>query len=72
MVRKIVVVIGFALLAAGGWAQAKDCPGDADKQTCCSAKNCGGKVLSNRDRHNCSVKSKGKSWHAAGGACTNL
>jgi hypothetical protein len=49
-----------------------DDEGQADKQVCCSAKNCTGKVLSNRDQHNCKDKSTGKSWHAAGGACVNL
>jgi hypothetical protein len=46
-----------------------------DKQICCSAKNCTGKVLSNRDQHNCKDKSTGKSWRPAnppGGACVNL
>jgi hypothetical protein len=41
-------------------------------QKCWSAKNCTGKVLSNRDAHNCKVKSRGKSWSNAQGVCTNL
>lgn len=41
-------------------------------QKCWSAKNCTGKVLSNRDAHNCKVKSKGKSWSNTQGVCTNL
>ncbi len=39
------------------------------KQKCFSARHCEGKVLSNRDKHNCKVKSKGKSWMSASGAC---
>ncbi|MBF9264281.1 hypothetical protein [Paracidovorax cattleyae] len=42
-----------------------DCDVNATVQQCCSAAKCQGKVLSNRDAHNCKVKSKGKSWHAA-------
>jgi len=42
------------------------------RQQCWSAKNCTGKVLSNRDAHNCKVKSKGKSWESKFGVCTNL
>ncbi|MDN4055634.1 hypothetical protein QPK32_21415 [Massilia sp. YIM B02763] len=41
------------------------CDVNADVQQCCSAAKCGGNVLSNRDRHNCKVKSGGKSWHPA-------
>jgi hypothetical protein len=46
------------------------CDVTSNRQQCCSAAQCSGKVLSNRDRHNCKVKSHGKSWHAAavGGA----
>ena len=46
--------------------------GPTQKQQCWSAKNCTGKVLSNRDAHNCKVKSKGKSWESEFGKCTNL
>jgi hypothetical protein len=72
MTSKLAAAFGLLVLIAATPAYGKDCPGDADKQTCCSRKNCGGKVLSNRDEHNCKVKSHGKSWHAAGGACVNL
>jgi hypothetical protein len=72
MTSKLAAAFGLLVLIAATPAHSKECPGDAEKQTCCSAKNCSGKVLSNRDQHNCSVKSKGKSWHAAGGACVNL
>lgn len=41
------------------------CDVSAEIQQCCSAAQCGGNVLSNRDRHNCKVKSNGKSWHPA-------
>jgi hypothetical protein len=41
-------------------------------QKCFSARNCNGRVLSNRDRHNCRVKSRGKSWMDANGNCFNL
>ena len=44
-------------------------PQAAAAQKCWSAKNCSGKVLSNRDCHNCKVKSKGKSWSNAAGTC---
>lgn len=46
--------------------------GATQKQKCWSAKKCTGKVLSNRDAHNCKVKSKGKSWESKFGVCTNL
>ena len=42
----------------------KDCSINSDKQECCSARNCSGKVLSNKDAHNCKL-SGGKSWHKA-------
>ncbi len=42
-----------------------ECDVNATVQQCCSAAKCQGKVLSNRDAHNCKDKSKGKSWHAA-------
>ena len=49
------------------------CAAGAAKQQCCSARSCTGKVLSNRDKHNCKDKSKGKSWHAANSnTCINL
>lgn len=72
----IKTMVGTLAVAASLWAvpsMAKDCNTSADKQECCSAKDCGGKVLSNRDAHNCKDKSKGKSWHAKapeGGAAT--
>jgi len=47
------------------------CNTAAGVQECCSAANCSGKVLSNRDKHNCKVKSHGKSWHNAAGTCSN-
>ena len=53
-------------------AYSASCPGSRNQQTCCSARACGGKILSNRDRHNCKVKSHGKSWHAKNGKCQNL
>jgi hypothetical protein len=43
----------------------------AGVQQCCSAAKCKGNVLSNRDKHNCKVKSNGTSWHDAAGNCTN-
>lgn len=48
----------------------------AKVQQCCSARSCSGKVLSNRDKHNCG-NHDGKSWHAASdgvtpAACQNL
>ncbi len=46
-----------------------DIPQAAAQQKCWSAQKCGGKVLSNRDCHNCKVKSKGKSWSNASGTC---
>ena len=41
-------------------------------QTCWSAKKCTGKVLSHRDKHNCKVKSHGKSWTSPKGECSNI
>jgi hypothetical protein len=42
------------------------------RQTCYSKRGCSGKVLSHRDRHNCKVKSRGKSWNDDRGRCFNL
>ena len=61
----------FMVLATSP-SYAVSCPGAKNKQVCCSARSCSGKVLSNRDQHNCKVKSHGKSWHAANGRCVNL
>ena len=41
-------------------------------QTCYSARHCRGRILSNRDEHNCKVKSRGKSWMDNNGTCHNL
>jgi hypothetical protein len=49
-----------------------ECDPAAGVQQCCSARGCTGKVLSNRDAHNCKVKSRGKSWHDAASNCQNL
>ena len=46
----------------------RECNPGGPEQECCSAAKCTGSVLSNRDFHNCKVKSSGKSWHAAGSA----
>lgn len=48
-----------------------DCNINAGVQQCCSAKSCSGKVLSNRDQHNCK-NNGGKSWTDGKGSCTNL
>ena len=45
-----------------------NCNRYSGKQECCSRAACSGKVLSNRDRHNCAVKSHGTSWHNASGS----
>jgi hypothetical protein len=66
--RSFLVVVGFAMaggLLSANTARAVECDTLAQKQQCCKAKDCGGKVLSNRDAHNCKDKSKGKSWHRA-------
>ena len=52
-------------------AFAKDCDVNAGVQQCCSAANCGGKVLNNRDLHNCKG-SGGKSWTDGKGYCTRV
>ena len=62
---RTVVAIAFAASVLG-FAQM---PQAAAAQKCWSAKNCSGKVLSNRDCHNCKVKSKGKSWSNVAGTC---
>lgn len=50
-----------------------DLSGAASPYRCFSAKNCGGKVISGRDRHNCKVKSRGKSWcDTRDGICYNI
>jgi hypothetical protein len=64
--------VGTLILLASTPSYAALCPGPANKQVCCSARSCSGRILSNRDRHNCKVKSHGKSWHAKGGSCVNL
>ncbi|QLG93495.1 hypothetical protein HZF02_16705 [Pseudomonas yamanorum] len=44
----------------------------ADRNECWSAKNCTGKILNNKDAHNCGL-SGGKSWRSkVTGQCTNL
>ena len=61
-------VVAVAIAVAGAFpnaARAASCDTLSTKQQCCSKKDCGGKVLSNRDAHNCKDKSKGKSWHPA-------
>jgi hypothetical protein len=43
------------------------------KPICYADSECEGKVLSNRDMHNCRVKSRGKSWRPySGGDCYRL
>ncbi len=43
------------------------------RYTCYSARGCSGKVLSNRDPHNCRVKSRGKSvYDSVANTCTDL
>jgi hypothetical protein len=66
--RGFLVMVAFAMAGAlfnPIAARAADCDTLSTKQQCCSKKDCGGKVLSNRDAHNCKDKSKGKSWHPA-------
>lgn len=78
--RSFLVVGGIAIAGAlldPNTARAKDCDTLSEKRECCSRKDCGGKVLSNRDAHNCKDKSEGKSWHPASNGqtasqCTNL
>lgn len=68
-----IAAIAFAASMIGtAPAYSAACPGAANRQVCCSARACSGRILSRRDRHNCRVKSRGKSWHAANGACVNL
>ena len=42
------------------------------EQTCYSRRKCEGKILSHRDKHNCKVKSHGKSWEDNNGTCHAL
>lgn len=45
---------------------------NADRNQCWSARNCSGKVLNNKDAHNCK-NSGGKSWMGKNSTqCTNL
>ncbi|MBW4718627.1 hypothetical protein [Saccharothrix obliqua] len=68
------------LLVVSAPAYATNSPADSSaggdprvKHLCYSAHKCAGKILSNRDKHNCKVKSKGKSWRfQAGAACEEL
>jgi hypothetical protein len=79
----LAALTGALLLSSPLWADGMSeldatpapqvmCNANTAAQECCSAKNCNGKRLSQRDRHNCKVTSKGKSWHANGGACFNI
>jgi hypothetical protein len=74
-VLALIALLGGTLLQSR-MALSADCDTSATVQQCCSKSKCSGKVLSNRDAHNCKDKSKGKSWHpAAAGApaaCTRL
>jgi hypothetical protein len=70
--KLVAVTLGALIFIPATPSYAASCPGPANKQICCSARACTGRILSNRDRHNCKVKSRGKSWHARNGACTNL
>jgi hypothetical protein len=78
--RCFLVVVWIAMAGAlfnSNAARAASCDTLSTKQQCCSSKKCGGKVLSNRDAHNCKDTSKGKSWHPASDGqtdalCTNL
>jgi hypothetical protein len=73
MIAKLAAVACAAvMLLATSPSYAASCPGPKNKQICCGARSCTGRVLSNRDRHNCKVKSHGKSWHAKNGRCVNL
>lgn len=61
---------------SGMAAPPKTCDTSSDVQQCCADARCSGKILNNRDAHNCK-NSGGKSWHAAsrGGApaaCSRL
>ncbi|ASY79474.1 hypothetical protein [Pectobacterium polaris] len=45
---------------------------EAGRNECWSAKSCSGKILNNKDAHNCKL-SGGKSWRSkTTGQCTNL
>lgn len=77
---KSLAILIFAGLFAATNARAQEPTASCDElakvQQCCSARSCGGKVLSNRDKHNCG-NNGGKSWHAASdgvtpAACQNL
>jgi len=56
---------GMTFDIAGAEAPNVECNTSMSVQQCCSAAGCTGKVLSNRDAHNCKDKSSGKSWHPA-------
>jgi hypothetical protein len=73
MIAKVAAAaLGALIVVAATPSYARPCPGAANRQICCSARACTGRILSSRDRHNCKVKSRGKSWHARNGACVNL
>ena len=50
--------------AAGVDSPNSTCDTSMSVQQCCSASGCTGKVLNNKDAHNCK-NSGGKSWHPA-------
>jgi len=55
---------GMKFDIAGVDAPNATCNTSMSVQQCCSDSSCSGKVLSNRDAHNCKQTS-GKSWHPA-------
>lgn len=63
-------ILALSLLAASLTFAAAPQAAAQDKQKCWSAQKCTGKVLNNKDCHNCR-QSGGKSWSDKyGGACT--
>jgi hypothetical protein len=67
---RAAVVVALCSFFSPTLVYAKDCDTLAEKKQCCSKKKCDGKVLSNRDAHNCKDTSKGKSWHPASDGTT--
>lgn len=79
----IILFFGFITLNCGGnnntdeksdLTQEEELTQDGRyRYDCYSARNCGGKVISHRDPHNCKTKSRGKSiYDNVADTCTNL
>ena len=68
MLRLICAAVGLLVV---GLAVPTAKPASAE-QKCYMSNNCSGAVKSNRDCHNCKVKTGGKSWRDKWGTCYRI